>query len=173
MSREYEFLARHREDLKRGAELCRFLQSQAKAATPRELKYLELRKVCERLEGSARLAPTPNAEDTLLLEVNPGPVVKLEAQGLGFFAPLWGQPRLAEFVPLARAERYAPSLLDEGAARITTHFRRSAWLNPTPQKSWGYTNSITITFTNKHANSNTNPYSGNNHINDYNNNQSL
>jgi uncharacterized protein with von Willebrand factor type A (vWA) domain len=28
--------------------------------------------------------------------------------------------------------------------RITTHFRRSAWLNPTPQKSWGYTNSITI-----------------------------
>ncbi len=28
--------------------------------------------------------------------------------------------------------------------RITGHFRRSAWLNPTPQKSWGYTNSITI-----------------------------
>jgi uncharacterized protein with von Willebrand factor type A (vWA) domain len=28
--------------------------------------------------------------------------------------------------------------------RITSHFRRSAWLNPTPQKSWSYTNSITV-----------------------------
>jgi len=28
--------------------------------------------------------------------------------------------------------------------RLTKHFRRSAWLNPTPQKSWGYTNSITV-----------------------------
>jgi hypothetical protein len=28
--------------------------------------------------------------------------------------------------------------------RLNGHFRRSAWLNPTPQKSWGYTNSITI-----------------------------
>ncbi|MSO90355.1 MAG: VWA domain-containing protein [Acetobacteraceae bacterium] len=29
-------------------------------------------------------------------------------------------------------------------ARMTGHFRRSAWLNPTPQKSWNYTNSVTI-----------------------------
>jgi len=28
--------------------------------------------------------------------------------------------------------------------RITKHFRRSAWLNPTPQKSWTYTNSVTV-----------------------------
>jgi uncharacterized protein with von Willebrand factor type A (vWA) domain len=28
--------------------------------------------------------------------------------------------------------------------RLTTHFRRVAWLNPTPQKHWGYTTSIGI-----------------------------
>jgi uncharacterized protein len=28
--------------------------------------------------------------------------------------------------------------------RLNGHFRRSAWLNPTPQPSWGYTNSVTI-----------------------------
>jgi uncharacterized protein with von Willebrand factor type A (vWA) domain len=29
-------------------------------------------------------------------------------------------------------------------ARLATHFRRVAWLNPTPQKHWGYTASIGI-----------------------------
>lgn len=28
--------------------------------------------------------------------------------------------------------------------RITTHFRRVAWINPTPQKQWGYTTSINL-----------------------------
>jgi len=28
--------------------------------------------------------------------------------------------------------------------RLNGHFRRSAWLNPTPQPSWGFTNSVTI-----------------------------
>jgi uncharacterized protein len=28
--------------------------------------------------------------------------------------------------------------------RITTHFRRVAWINPTPQKHWGYTTSINL-----------------------------
>lgn len=92
-----------------------------------------------RLEGSVRLAPVPHAEEVLLLDLNPGPVVRLEAQGLGFFAPLWGQPRLAEFVPLARAERYTPSLLDEGAARITTYFRDQGY----PEAKVGYTRTVT------------------------------
>lgn len=29
-------------------------------------------------------------------------------------------------------------------ARITSHFRRVAWINPTPQKHWGYTTSINL-----------------------------
>ena len=77
----------------------------------------------DRLEGSVRLLPVEGAEGVLAMEVDPGPKVKLDAQGISFFGPLWGQPRLAEFVPLARAERYAPSLLEEGAGRITTYFR--------------------------------------------------
>ena len=28
--------------------------------------------------------------------------------------------------------------------RMTGHFRRTVWLNPTPQQSWSYTNSVTI-----------------------------
>ena len=76
-----------------------------------------------RLEGSVRLSPVEGAEGVLVLEARPGPKVRLAARGLGFAGPLWGQPRLGEFVPLARAERYAPSLLDEGAGRIATYFR--------------------------------------------------
>lgn len=79
-----------------------------------------------RLEGFVRLEPTSEPE-VMLLEVRPGPKVYLRAKGLNFFAPLWGQPRLSEFVPLARAERYAPSLLDEGAGRITTYFRNQGF----------------------------------------------
>lgn len=79
-----------------------------------------------RLEGSLRLEPTPEA-GIMLLEVHPGPKVTLRAKGLNVMGPLWGQPRLSEFVPLARAERYAPSLLEEGAGRITTHFRNQGY----------------------------------------------
>lgn len=86
-----------------------------------------------RLEGTVRLEPAKDA-DVLLLEVNPGPRVTLRAEGLSLLAPLWGQPRLSEFVPLARAERYAPSLLDEGAGRITTYFRNQGY--PEAQATW-------------------------------------
>ncbi|MFN7957273.1 MAG: BamA/TamA family outer membrane protein [Holophagaceae bacterium] len=79
-----------------------------------------------RLEGAVRLEPA-SEPDVMLLEVRPGPKVRLRAQGLNILAPLWGQPRLAEFVPLARAERYSPSLLDEGAGRITTYFRNQGF----------------------------------------------
>lgn len=77
----------------------------------------------DRLEGSVRLGPDEGVEGTLLLEVHPGPTVTLKATGLDLFGSLWGQPRLAEFVPLARAERYSPSLLDEGSGRIAAYFR--------------------------------------------------
>ena len=73
------------------------------------------------LEGSIRLEPA-GEPGVLLLEVRAGPKVTLRGKGLNMLAPLWGQPRLAEFVPLARAERYSPSILEEGAGRITTYF---------------------------------------------------
>jgi len=80
----------------------------------------------KRLEGSVRLEP--GAEPgVIVLEVVSGPKVKLKGKGLNWLAPLWNQPRLAEFVPLARAERYAPSLLEEGAGRITTYFRNQGY----------------------------------------------
>jgi len=76
-----------------------------------------------RLEGSVRLSPVEGAPGVLALEVRPGPKVKLEAHGLSLFGPLVGRPSISEFVPLARAERYAPSLLEEGAGRITAFYR--------------------------------------------------
>jgi outer membrane protein assembly factor BamA len=76
-----------------------------------------------RLEGSVALAPVPDAEGVLVLSVRPGPKVTLKAQGLSWFGWLWAEPRLSEFVPLARAERYSVSLLDESDGRITAYFR--------------------------------------------------
>ncbi len=79
-----------------------------------------------RLEGSVSLEST-SEPDVMKLSIHPGPKVTLRAQGLNPLKILWGQPRLAEFVPLARAERYSPSLLEEGAGRITTHFRNQGY----------------------------------------------
>lgn len=79
-----------------------------------------------RLEGSVRLEPTSES-GVMQMDIRPGPKVTLRAKGLSSLGPLWGQPRLAEFVPLARAERYAPSLLEEGAGRIATHFRNQGY----------------------------------------------
>lgn len=76
-----------------------------------------------RLEGSIRLAPADGEGGTLLLEVRPGPKVTLKSKGMDLLGPLWGRPRLSELVPLARAERYAPSLLDEGDGRISAYYR--------------------------------------------------
>ena len=79
-----------------------------------------------RLEGSVRLEPAGEV-GVMLLEVRPGPRVTLRDKGLNMLAPIWGQPRLAEFVPLARAERYSSSILEEGAGRITTYFRNQGY----------------------------------------------
>ena len=79
-----------------------------------------------RLEGSVRLEPTSEA-GVMVLEVRPGPKVTLDSKGLSTLATWVGRPRLSEFVPLARAERYSPSLLDEGAGRITTYFRNQGY----------------------------------------------
>ncbi len=79
-----------------------------------------------RLEGSVRLEPSSEA-GVMVLELRSGPKVDLDSRGLNWFGWLWNQPRLSEFVPLTKAERYAPSLLDEGAGRITTWFRNQGY----------------------------------------------
>ncbi|HJW71239.1 MAG TPA: POTRA domain-containing protein, partial [Geothrix sp.] len=75
------------------------------------------------LEGSATVRPADGAGGEAVIEVEPGPKVKLKAEGLSLFGPLLGRPRLTDFVPLARADRYSPSLLEEGSGRIATYFR--------------------------------------------------
>ncbi|MBI1752213.1 MAG: BamA/TamA family outer membrane protein [Acidobacteria bacterium] len=80
----------------------------------------------DRIEGTVRLES--GAEPgVILLEVHAGPKVKLKGKGLNPLAWLWRQPTLDEFVPLARADRYAPSLLDEGAGKMTTYFRNQGY----------------------------------------------
>ncbi len=76
-----------------------------------------------RLEGSATVRSTDEGGGAAVIEVEPGPKVKLKAQGLSLFGPLFGRPRLTDFVPLARADRYSAGLLEEGAGRIATYFR--------------------------------------------------
>jgi outer membrane protein assembly factor BamA len=79
-----------------------------------------------RLEGVVRLEPT-DEPGLLRMVVQPGPRVTLRSRGLKVLGFLWGEPRLSESVPLARAERYAPSLLEEGAGRLSTHFRNQGY----------------------------------------------
>lgn len=87
-------------------------------------RRLRLRLVKDRrLEGSVRLSPMEGEGGGLILHIQPGPKVALKAKGLDLLGFLWGRPRLAEFVPLARAESYAPSLLDEGDGRIAAYYR--------------------------------------------------
>jgi outer membrane protein assembly factor BamA len=76
-----------------------------------------------RLEGLATVRPADGTGGAAVIDVEPGPKVKLKAQGLSLFGPLFGRPRLSDFVPLARSDRYSPGLLEEGAGRIATYFR--------------------------------------------------
>ncbi len=92
-----------------------------------------------RLEGSIRLEPA-GEPGVMLLEVRPGPRVTLRGRGLNVLLILWGQPRLAEFVPLARAERYSPSILEEGAGRITAYFRNQGY----PEVKVSYERVVTV-----------------------------
>jgi hypothetical protein len=69
VSRETEFLTRHKEDLRLAAELCRELQRQAIEVTPRQRKYLRLLAVCKRLEGSARQMAHERGDDFRWLQI--------------------------------------------------------------------------------------------------------
>lgn len=63
MSRETEFLQRHKEDCQRGAELCRVLQGNMVTPRPREMHYLELMQICKRLEGTSRQMAHERGDD--------------------------------------------------------------------------------------------------------------
>lgn len=85
-----------------------------------------------RFFGTADLAWSPDG--SLTLRVAPGPVVRLAGEGSGFGAHRLifqglGWTRLKDLVPLARAERYSPELLDEGARRITRTLRDRGYLD--------------------------------------------
>ena len=69
MSRESEFLTRHKDDLRIAAEICRDLQKQAVEVTPRERKYLVLRAVCKRLEGTCRQMGHERGDDFTWLQM--------------------------------------------------------------------------------------------------------
>ncbi len=62
---------------------------------------------------------------TLRLTVVPGPrvILALDGDGLG-----WGT-QLKDLVPLLRADRYSPELLDEGDRRISRFFRGKGYLD--------------------------------------------
>lgn len=85
-----------------------------------------------RFFGTVELLWTP--EGTLTLRVVPGPVVRLAGEGSGFGAHRivlqgLGWTRLKDLVPLARADRFSPELLDEGARRITRTLRERGYLD--------------------------------------------
>ena len=69
MSRESEFLTRHKEDLRKAAELCRDLQRQAVEVTPRQKRYLQLVVICKRLEGSCRQMAHERGDDFTWLQM--------------------------------------------------------------------------------------------------------
>jgi outer membrane protein assembly factor BamA len=76
----------------------------------------------KRLEGQVGL--TFASDGTLTISVNPGPVVSIATEGMWL-----SQRTLKELLPLARADRYGPELLDEGDRRIIRHFREKGFLD--------------------------------------------
>lgn len=79
-----------------------------------------------RYEGWARLSYDPGT-GVATLEVQPGPKVKLRAEGARVGGLLGGQGRLAELVLFARAAQWSPSLLPEGERHLVRHFREQGY----------------------------------------------
>ncbi|HNX32047.1 MAG TPA: BamA/TamA family outer membrane protein [Holophaga sp.] len=76
-----------------------------------------------RLEGTAEFA-WDEASGRLALKVAPGPVVRIRKEGDWSF---WWKD-LEDLVPLARAGRYSPELLDEGDRKILRFLRDEGYL---------------------------------------------
>jgi outer membrane protein insertion porin family len=77
----------------------------------------------KRFEGQVDLVWEPGG--LLRLTTDAGPVVKLKAEGGG----LGWRVSLKDLVPLARANRYSPEILDEGERRIVRVLRGKGYLD--------------------------------------------
>jgi len=89
------------------------------------LRRLRRRMVSDkRFESRVDLAWEPGG--VLHLQVEAGPVVRLKSEGSG----LGLATSLKEMVPLSRADRYSPELLDEGERRLVRLFRSRGHLEP-------------------------------------------
>jgi HPt (histidine-containing phosphotransfer) domain-containing protein len=69
MSRESEFLQRHKEDLRRAIELCRQLESNLAQMSLRGRPTRELMAICKRLEGSCRQMAHERGDDYTWLQL--------------------------------------------------------------------------------------------------------
>ena len=76
----------------------------------------------KRLEGQVELAFS--SDGTLTFSMDPGPLVRVSTTGKWL-----SQRTLKELLPLARADRYGPELLDEGDRRIIRHYRDKGFLD--------------------------------------------
>ena len=76
----------------------------------------------KRLEGHAEFSFT--SDGTLTIKIDPGPRVSLASEGKHL-----SQRSLKELVPLARADRYGPELMDEGDRGIIRSFREKGYLD--------------------------------------------
>ncbi len=74
-----------------------------------------------RFEGTFELA-FDALTGTLRVELHPGPVVRLKAEGAHFLGAFFGEKRLADLLPFTRSERYSPDQLDEGDRAIQRYF---------------------------------------------------
>ena len=81
----------------------------------------------KRFQGQADLAFREGGN--LVLKTDPGPVVRLASEGNGLGFSILGYKSLKDLVPLARAERYSPELLEAGARSIVRYLRSEGYLD--------------------------------------------
>ena len=76
----------------------------------------------KRLEGQVEFSYS--SDGTLAISVDPGPVVRISTTGKSL-----SQRTLRELLPLTRADRYGPELLDEGDRLIMRHYGDQGFLD--------------------------------------------
>jgi outer membrane protein assembly factor BamA len=82
----------------------------------------------KRFEGQVDLAWDGLGKVTVHVEAGPRVILRHEGGGLHWWRI--SEPGLEDMVPLARAEKYTPDLLDEGERRIVRYFRSQGYLEP-------------------------------------------
>lgn len=75
----------------------------------------------KRFEGTFDLA-FDQVSGALRIELHPGPMVRLKAEGARFLGAFFGEKSLVDLLPFTRSERYSPDQLDEGDRAIQRYF---------------------------------------------------